>query len=275
MLPIHLALVSTVSEVSIDELSVVSAALQKQIVRDFTPIWQIEGTIDVFTTIESVPLGYWPIFVVDTVDQGGQHRDRNQQPFALVAAGTSWSLAASHETLEMLVDPFGNRLVAGNSPMAGQGRVEFLVEICDPCQDDDFAYNVNGVLVSDFYTPNYFDPVAASGVRYSFNGAIKEPREVLSGGYLTWREPITGDWFQKKRFLETPEFKNLGPLSGATDSIRARINELTPEKQRLSKLDQSRPSMQRTSEMQTRIKSATTARANQLNEQLAQLKSKH
>jgi hypothetical protein len=52
----------------------------------------------------------------------------------------------------MLVDLSGNRTVAGESPVAGQGRVEFLVEACDPSQDDQFAYTVNDVLVSDFYT---------------------------------------------------------------------------------------------------------------------------
>ncbi|MDJ0346198.1 hypothetical protein QMK19_16000 [Streptomyces sp. H10-C2] len=32
----------------------------------------------------------------------------------------------------MLGDPWGNRLVAGQSPKPGQGAVEFLVEVADP-----------------------------------------------------------------------------------------------------------------------------------------------
>lgn len=41
---------------------------------------------------------------------------------------------------------------------------------------------MNGVTVSDFYTPHYFDPVVNPAVRYSFTAAIKKPRDVLKGG---------------------------------------------------------------------------------------------
>ena len=57
----------------------------------------------------------------------------------------------------MLVDPFGDKLKAGDSPKADQGRVLFLVEVSDPSEAKEFAYTVNGVLVSDFYTPSFFD----------------------------------------------------------------------------------------------------------------------
>jgi hypothetical protein len=182
MLPIHLALVSLTPSVDFGELAQVSAALQKQLTRDFGPLWTVEATIDAFEKLEGVPLGYWKILVVETFEHGGQHRDRNNQPYALVAAGNSWSLVASHEVLEMLADPFGNRLMAGDSPVGTQGRVEFLVEVCDPCQGDEFAYTVNGILVSDFYTQNYFDPVRADGVRYSFASAITTPARSCPAG---------------------------------------------------------------------------------------------
>src|SRR5207244_12011882 len=56
------------------------------------------------------------------------------QPYALVLYTQSWSLTASHETLEMLADPWGSRLVGGSSIQAGQGRVRYLIEVCDPCE---------------------------------------------------------------------------------------------------------------------------------------------
>lgn len=93
----------------------------------------------------------------------GFHDDENEQPFALVQFSNQWALTASHEVLEMLADPFGRRLVAGQSPKAGQGRVQFLVEVCDPSEDTAFAISVNGIKLSDFYTPRYFDPVTAPG----------------------------------------------------------------------------------------------------------------
>ncbi len=189
----QLALVSQSTRVVMDDLLKVSAALQKQASRDLAPIWEISATVDPFAKLEDVPLGYWPLIVMDDigVDAAGVHEDKDGQPFALISASTTlddWSLTASHEMIEMLVDPFGNRLVASDSPMDGQGRISVLVEVCDPSESAENAYTANGILVSDFYTPNYLDPVVASGVRYSYTGAITEPRQVLHGGYLSWVE---------------------------------------------------------------------------------------
>ena len=43
----------------------------------------------------------------------------------------------------------------------------------------------------------FFDPIGASGVRYSFTGAIREPRQVLDGGYISWWDPKSRHVFQK------------------------------------------------------------------------------
>lgn len=228
MLPVHLALVSLTPGVALNDVLKVSAAIQKQLVRDARPLWGIDATIDGFGSLDDVPLGYWTILVVDTFSQGGQHKRRHDLPFALVAAATDWSLFASHEAVEMLVDPFGDRRVPGQSPIVAQGRVEFLVEVCDPCQARQNGYTVNGILVSDFYTPAYFDPVAAPGVRYSYTGAIKQPREVLAGGYLTWRDPASEHWFQSRRFGGNATTVDLGPIDPGAFSFRAVVDELTP-----------------------------------------------
>lgn len=226
MLPIHLALVPVANSISFTDAAQVSAAIQKQIIRDFTPLWTIEATIGAFPKIDDVPVGYWPIYIVDTFAEGGQHKTRHHQPFGLVAAGSTWPLAASHEALEMLVDPGGDRLIAGDSPMPNQGRVEFLLEVCDPCQSDAQAYTVNGIMVSDFCTPEYFDPLGATGARYSYTGSITAPHQVLPDGYLSWRDPVTGNWFQQRMANGAPDFKALGPIQpGALMSLRAMIDK--------------------------------------------------
>jgi len=237
MLVRHVALVSDDADVPTQEILRVGSALQKQVTRDFSPIWDIHATVDGFASLEAVPLGYWPVIVVAEVQgAAGFHSDNNGQPFALVEAGASWSLTASHEVLEMLGDPSGDRLVAGPSPMPGQGRVEFLVEVCDPSEDDAFAYTVNDVLVSDFYTPHFFDPTKEDGVQYSFTGKITEPRQVLRGGYLSWHDPVTDHWFQETFFRAEPEFKDLGVLARQNGSLREMIDARTPETKRLSTL---------------------------------------
>ena len=223
------ALVSEVGGISSSELAKVSAALQKQVMRDFAPIWEVQATVDAFPALDDVPLGYWPIIVRDDIgfNAAGIHLDKDGQPFSLVKFEPGWSLTASHEVLEMLADPFGDRLIAGPSLKPGQGRVEYLVEVCDPPEDIRFAYTVNGVTVSDFYTPEFFDPVAAPGVRYSFTGAIKKPREVLKGGYISWHEPVTDHWWQQIFFGPKKQFRDLGVFTASHESVREMIDRRT------------------------------------------------
>jgi hypothetical protein len=226
----QVALVSEVQALSFSELTRTAAALQKQAIRDLSGIWDVQATVDAFHQLEDVPLGYWPI-IIETdigVDALGVHQDQDGQPFALVSLTEGWQLTASHEALEMLVDPFGNRLVAGDSPKPDQGRVEFLVEVCDPPEAAAFAYTVNGITVSDFYTPAYFDPIQAAGVRYSFTGAITEPRQVLQGGYLSWHDPVSDHWWQEIFFGNEPQFRDLGKLTQQPhQSLRMMIDRLT------------------------------------------------
>ena len=223
---LHVALVTEDSSISFTELTTVSAALQKQVMRDFSPIWGINATVDAFQTLDDVPIGTWPIVIKDNIRTPGAegvHEDKDGNPIALVKFDQSWSLTASHECLEMLADPDGNRTMPGQSPNEGQGRVEFLVEPCDPSEDAQFAYTINGVIVSDFYTPHFFDPVASPGTKYSFTGAITQPRQVLAGGYLSWHDPVSDRWFQETFFNGQRKFVDLGTLGRETGSFRSQI----------------------------------------------------
>jgi hypothetical protein len=148
----------------------VTAAIQKQITRDVSPIWAIEATVDAFERLDQVPIGYWSVIIRGDIasDQDGlHHHDVTRQPFALVRWSLNWSLTVSHECIEMLIDPWGSRVIAGNSVKRDQGRVEYLVEVCYPCESATFGYSVNSILVSDFLTPQYFDPLPSDGVRFA------------------------------------------------------------------------------------------------------------
>lgn len=217
----HVAIVSLTSAISSRSLMQAAAALQKQITRDFTPIWGLPATVDAFEDLASVPSDYHPVVVFGDPDElmgrlefaiGGEYaaqliddfeRDRlsglhlnafTRQPFALVAATDTWSVTLSHEVLEMIADPFGNRLIAAAHPLTPGQRVKYLLEVCDPCQAT--WYPVNGVPVSDFYTPRYFDPVAVDRSRYSFTGALEAPLQILEGGYLSWIDPGDSGLYQ-------------------------------------------------------------------------------
>jgi hypothetical protein len=245
MLPTHIALTTDGAPIDLEQLTKVAAALSKQVLRDFAPIWTVTASIDAFLKLEDVPVDYWPI-IVQTDVQGalGYHEDENGQPFAVVEFAREWSLTASHECLEMLADPYGRRLKAGSVPeqavAAGvkNSRVEFLVEVCDPSEDLKYGYQVNGITVSDFYTPHFFDPVGSTGVRYSFTGAIDRPRQVLSGGYISWRNPVNNHWLQLRMFPDnfSRKLPHVIDLTSETvfaelateTNLRAAVDRVTP-----------------------------------------------
>jgi hypothetical protein len=234
MLIRQVALVSDTNQLDVADVARVAAALQKQATRDFGPIWDVQATVDGFARLEDVPLGYWPILVGDEGQGGGGvHLDENNQPFALVDLTNEWTITASHECLEMLADPFGNRVVAGDSLDPRQGRVEYLVEVCDPCEAPEFGYTANGVPVSDFHTPRFFDPSQQGelAVQYDFQGHIKRPRQVLGGGYISWRDPATNRWFQQTFFGNQPEIRDIGVFEDGTGSLREWIDRRSREEQ--------------------------------------------
>ncbi len=221
VLPYHVALVSESQAVTLDQVSAISAALQKQVIRDFGPIWSVSATVDAFDKLDSVPPDYWPVILRDDINQpgaAGYHTDDNGQPFSLVQVDDNWPLTTSHEVLEMLADPFGNRTIAGRPPQpAPPGlpklhRVTYLVEVCDPCEGDQFSYTVNGVKVSDFITPQFYDPKAAAGVRYSFGGNIPKPHDVLDDGYVSFGNPADNHWYQIVVQNGTAVLRDLGVI---------------------------------------------------------------
>jgi hypothetical protein len=225
----QIALVCQSKKIKMSELTKASAALQKQATKDLSPIWGVKATVDVFENIKDIPLGYWPVIIMDKIDDpdaAGYHDDKNHQPYALVEYSASWALTCSHEICEMLVDPYGNKMKSSLSP-DGKERVHYLVEVCDPSEDSKYGYFINGFLVSDFYTPEYFDGAGSSTTKYSFTGAIKKPRQVLKNGYLSWYSPKDKKWHQQTFFGSKPVTHVLTGMENMEGSLRSRVDRLT------------------------------------------------
>jgi hypothetical protein len=271
MLTKNLALISLVEGHDPSDVARVAAALQRQATRDFGPIWEASATVDAFPRVEDMPVGYWPMFVLADIGKegiAGIHLDNEGQPFALITYSDSWSMTASHEMLEMLADPAGNRLVPGPSPQPDQGRVEFLLEVCDPSEAAKFGYRVNDILVSDFYTPRFFDPVPVDGARYSFTGAIKQPRQVLPGGYITWHEPISNHLWQLFAHDSDVEIVDQGPLDPNAKSLRVEVDRMTPHPQLDQGLDSSDETLAAAVSAGEHTEAAAAARATRLQAQI-------
>ena len=199
----HVALVSQSDLVGAADLLKISAAVQKQVQRDLAALWDITATVDAYSWLGDVPTDYWRVVIRDDIgldDAAGAHWTADHQPFALVRSSDDINRVChrvSHEVLEMLIDPSGNRMIAGASPSDPQARVNFIVEICDPTQGAN-AYPVNGLYVSDFVGPAYFSPPAGPAARYAWSGKVGRPHEVLDGGYLSWVDPMTDHLWQKE-----------------------------------------------------------------------------
>jgi hypothetical protein len=253
----HVAIVSLTSDIPMRSVLQAAAAVQKQITRDFTPFWGLRATVDVFEDLESMPSDYHPVILFgDAEELAGRldfavgreyaaqliddfERDRmaglhlnafTRQPFALVEVNDAWSVVLSHEVLELIADPYGNRLVAAARPGDPSRRVKYLLEICDPCQG--VWYPVNGVPVADFYTPRYFDPVEVDQTRFSFTGALKRPLQILPGGYLSWIDPSDSGLYRLDEGQREPELiADLAQLARSTAPLRTVIdtNPQTPQ----------------------------------------------
>jgi hypothetical protein len=236
MIPIHVALFAYEYEekdyVDTPTILRVAAALQMQLTRDFTPVWGIPAVVSGFASVQEVPPGCIPLVIVKPGSL--QPRDHafhitdTGAPIGLIEGGPGWSLPASHELLEIVCDPQGKTKVMAESiadhvdlndfaPGAEvyqrpQGQVQYLLEICDPCQTD--HYTVNGFQVSDFITPGYYAPGATAEGRYSFTGKVTKPRQVRPGGYVTWYTSIAEApiW---QAIRDTNDNLSVGPLPAA------------------------------------------------------------
>ena len=267
------ALVSTTKQVPLAETAKVAAALQKQVSRDLAPIWGLQGCVAAFASLKDMPIGYWPMLVTDDIPDpsaAGVHLDRYGRPFCLIEFGPTWTLMASHECIELLVDPSGNRQVSGPSAMLGQGEVGYLVEVCDPCEDTQHGYTIDGVLVSDFCTPDFFESGSAAA-RFSFTGAVKKPLEVLRNGYLSWHDPVSRAWYQEQRFGSTSRFVTLGMPGPGYRCMREFTNRGEADHRRLAHFSAAQLTMPQAQQRLRQHAGASAAAADLLNEEIAEL----
>jgi hypothetical protein len=198
MIPIRVGLISLSKDLKESKLTRTAAALQEQASIHLGPTWNIEATVEFFSDLDGLPFGYWPIIIMDGLDdsQGsGFHTVNNHLPYSIVRSDNDWQLTCSHELCEMLVNPFFNKLATADSPEAHPEKVQFLVEVCDPCGDSSYVSSINGINLSDFCTPNFYDDEKVHGVKYSYTGAIEAPRQILQNGSISWHNPRKQKWY--------------------------------------------------------------------------------
>lgn len=181
---LQVSLINHSSALSAADLAKYAAAYQIQANTHYANAHGLVG-VDVKIAPKDPGSG-WVLGFFDTADQAGALGYHDLTPDGrplgkvfvktTLAAGDLVSVTGSHELLEMMGDP----LIA--TAMQISDTEFYAFEVCDPCEDDSFAYNINGVMVSDFVTTDWF----FQGRRgpYDFMKKISRPQELLSGGYI-------------------------------------------------------------------------------------------
>lgn len=159
------------------------AALQKQMDRNFVPVWGYPAKL--YITDKPKP-EEWQLVFLDDADAAnalGYHDlTKNGQPISKVfvkttiAAGQKVSVTASHELLEMIIDP-GAQLWAQST----QGRF-YAYEMCDAVEDEEYV--INGISVSNFVHPSFFESWHPPGsVQFDHLKKLSRPFQTLPNGY--------------------------------------------------------------------------------------------
>jgi hypothetical protein len=179
------------------QVAAVIPALQRQVTLDFRAYWSVDCQLRFLPKGEPLAAGWWQISVTDNPDQAGalgyHELTSRGTPLGKVFAeldlqsGGSWTVTLSHELLEMLADPWINWCAQGSD-----GKM-YALEVCDAVEADKLGYVIDGVLVSDFVTPSWFEPTQAD--RVDFKRRITKPLELASEGYISVLD-ADGRWTQ-------------------------------------------------------------------------------
>jgi hypothetical protein len=200
-------------------------AFSQQWNQDLRPVWGVdEATFAFLPKTQAPAAGAWWVVFLDNSDQAkalAYHDLTNEGlPISKVfvksiqADGASLSVGATHEICEMAVDPWLNS--AYQDP---QG-VFWAGEVCDPVEDDKYGYEIGGVLVTDFVTPNWFAHAHAGG-QIDLEDHANAPFQVLTGGYAQKFDPGKG-WEQVTGALAARHTRIAKAAPGTRRERRAR-----------------------------------------------------
>lgn len=166
------------------DLDALIAAMQDYVAKYVASVW---GTPARLIRTNGFQSGTWAMVFLDNADQPGAlaYHDLTPDglPVAKVFVKTTLddkqlvSVSASHELVEMLVDPAINMWTNGPSSVT-----MYAYESADPVEETDFP--VNGIPMSNFVYPAYFESFRKPGsVQFDQMKQVKAPFEILKGGY--------------------------------------------------------------------------------------------
>jgi hypothetical protein len=193
----RVAVLNESTMVSDEEVTAAMAALQTQVRRDFAPAWGVDAELNFIAKHAEAPPGSWRLVIEDDSRYPGAvcyHTLTDEGlPEVRVAvrdakqARWEWTMAASHDLLEMLANPRLN-LTIFDSADGRKGRL-YIREICDPVSSPRHAYQIDGATVSNFVYPAWFESSREPGsTQFDHRGHVNAPFEVAPGSYVNFCE---------------------------------------------------------------------------------------
>lgn len=211
--PIQISVINESTVLKDMEVAPAIAALQKQVTNDFRPGWGMDAELTLIPKDATPPAGSWWLVVLDDSDQAGAlgYHDLTTEglPIGKVFAasdlksGSSWTVTASHELLEMLADPNINLTVFVQNANT-TGRL-YAYEVCDACEDDGLGYTIDNVLLSDFVYPAWFETFRAEGsTPFDRTGRLTFPLQLGPGGYIGVFDVMAGSGWRQETAEKRP-----------------------------------------------------------------------
>lgn len=201
----NLTIANVSSQIVQSEFEAVVAAIGKQVAEHFQPEWSLTATLkpvalslhgkkaptqkDADAVIYLGDSSNDPTLGVKGAE--GYHSHNNKGiPYGFVYLDIcekykeSWTIALSHEVLELLADPDVALTIGAPAPKGKhRGTVYFDLEVCDPTQGD--QYPIDNIPVSNFIGKAYYKLSGGSGHTNYLNLPLK-PFGVRPGGYLQY-----------------------------------------------------------------------------------------
>lgn len=237
----RILLVNQSEDIKYEEARRVASALDKQLHDHFYPAWSIEACVKLGnrkTTIETLKQDAI-IFLRDKpdIDDAAGYHDVVEETglpvgyvFQDIAAELDepWSVTASHEVLELVLNRHCNYFAIGRHPKYKTKKVAHWLEACDAVQDS--TYLIDRVEVSNFVHPCFFTPgQEKGGINDHLRSKKLESFSVLPGGYLGYYNPETGEdetYFADKRARQ--RFKVKGKMGSVRRHARPEASLVKP-----------------------------------------------
>lgn len=182
------------------------AALQKYVDHHVAPVW---GTGAKLVKSRSFLKGKWAMAFLEDYKESETEGFHDVTPEGLPMAKIfvrnildlkdRVSMAASHELVEMLVDPGANTFASGPK----RNRL-YDYEAADPVEE--MWFEIDGIRMCNFVYPTYFENFHKPGsVKFDHLGRLRRPFELHAGGYQCYwqngkEKTVWGSPAKKKRF---------------------------------------------------------------------------